>query len=228
MSPPPKTDTAIMTTETVQQPSSPQHPQFSNNWFQHSRPIWDQLIPQIDPTRILEIGTFEGASTCYLIDHLASRKGIEIHCVDTWQGGMEHKASHTDMSAVEARFLHNARLSIGRAAHRVTLHVHKGSSDLELAKLLADGKRGFFDFIYVDGSHQAPDVLCDAVLSFRLLRKGGYIAFDDYLWQEPQSKDNDPLRCPKVAIDAFTNIYSRQVRVIQARLYQLYLQKIGD
>ena len=41
---------------------------------------------------------------------------------------------------------------------------------------------GAIDFIYVDGSHQAHDVLCDAILSFKLLRVGGIVCFDDYLW----------------------------------------------
>lgn len=105
---------------------------------------------------------------------------------------------------------------------------HKGSSDIELAKLLADGKQGYFDFIYVDGSHQAPDVLCDAILSFRLLKTNGVIAFDDYLWAETLPTGVDPIRCPKPAIDAFTNIYCRKLRILTAPLYQLYIQKTGD
>jgi hypothetical protein len=73
--------------------------------------------------------------------------------------------------------------------------------------LVAAGKQGYFDFIYVDGSHQAPDVLADAFLSFRLLRENGVIAFDDYLWQEALPDGIDSIRCPKLAIDAFTNIH---------------------
>ena len=75
------------------------------------------------------------------------------------------------------------------------------------------------------GSHQAPDVLSDAVLSFSLLREGGVIAFDDYLWAEDMSYGRDPLRCPKPAIDAFINIYFRKVEVISAPLYQMYIRK---
>jgi hypothetical protein len=38
---------------------------FSNNWFDAlARPVWDQLIPQIKPRRILEVGSYEGQSTC--------------------------------------------------------------------------------------------------------------------------------------------------------------------
>jgi hypothetical protein len=43
-----------------------------------------------------------------------------------------------------------------------------------------------YDFIYVDGAHSTIDVLEDAVLSFLLAKPGAIIAFDDYLWNDPQ------------------------------------------
>ena len=206
--------------------------QYTNSWFLGTaKNVWDQLIPQINPTRILEIGSYEGASTCYLIDSLSATKSIEIHCVDTWEGGIEHKpggSAVSDMSAVEQRFLHNTSLSLSKARNKCELISHKGYSDKELAKLLARGRDNYFDFIYVDGSHQAADVLCDAILSFRLLKTNGVIAFDDYLWAEPLPYGVDPVRCPKPAIDAFTNIYCRKVRIISAPLYQIYVQKVSD
>lgn len=176
----------------------------------------------------MEIGSYEGVSTCYLIEKLATDKNIEIHCIDTWDGGIEHKENGIDMSAVELRFLRNTRTAQNKVNGNVQFNNLKGFSDIELTKLLASGKQGYFDFIYVDGSHQAPDVLCDAVLGFRLLKENGVIAFDDYLWQEPLFYGEDPIRCPKPAIDAFTNIYCRKIRVISAPLYQLYIQKISD
>ena len=43
--------------------------EFTNNWFgRNAEKIWDQLLPQIKPTKILEIGSYEGRSTCYLIE----------------------------------------------------------------------------------------------------------------------------------------------------------------
>lgn len=203
---------------------------FTNAWFNNAaKQIWDQILPQLNPTNILEIGSYEGASTCYLIDALSQRKSVEIHCVDTWEGGIEHLSGDfaADMSAVEQRFLHNTHISSTKAAHPVTLIRHKGRSDVELARLLADHRQDYFDFIYIDGSHQAPDVLCDAILSFRLLRINGIIAFDDYLWAERLPSGIDPIRCPKPAIDAFTNVYCRKLRIIPAPLYQLYVQKLS-
>lgn len=68
--------------------------QFSNNWFERfCKNNWDQLIPQLNPKRILEIGSFEGNSVCYLIDNLANKNEIEIHAVDTWGEGWNMLAS---------------------------------------------------------------------------------------------------------------------------------------
>ena len=206
--------------------------QYTNGWFLGAaKNVWDQLIPQINPTKILEVGSYEGASACYLIDKLSSKNDIEIHCIDTWDGGIEHKeggSAQVDMSDVEKRFIHNTNIAIANAANKVDLKVHRGYSDNILSKLMSVDMQGYFDFVYIDGSHQAPDVLCDAILSFKLLKVNGYIAFDDYLWQEPLPYGTDPIRCPKTAIDAFTNIFCRKIRILNAPLYQLYIQKISD
>jgi predicted O-methyltransferase YrrM len=205
--------------------------EFSTNWFQRTLAVWDRLIPKVNPQKVLEIGSFEGAATCYLIENLAPKQRIEIHCIDTWEGGVEHQAGgfvETNMNAVEMRFKHNIEVASSKVQNNVDLVVHKGPSDIELAKLFTSEKKNYFDFIYVDGSHQAPDVLCDAVLSFRLLKVGGVIAFDDYLWAEDLPGGVDPIRCPKPAIDAFTNIYCRKMNIVSAPLVQLYIQKISE
>lgn len=203
--------------------------QFTNHWFeQTAKNVWDQLIPQLNPKKILEVGSYEGASTCYLIDKLSNISSLELHCIDSWEGGIEHQlggVAETNMSNVELRFMHNTENALKYAKEPVTLYRHKLYSDVGLSKLIAEGKSNYFDFIYIDGSHQAPDVLCDAVLGFRLLRVGGVMAFDDYLWSENLNYGKDLLRCPKPAIDAFTNLYCRKLTILSAPLYQLYIQK---
>ena len=203
--------------------------EFTQNWFDLlARGAWEHLIPQVNPHKVLEVGSFEGASACFLIQRLGKHHDLELHCVDTWEGGVEHQSGGFDMSAVEARFRKNVELAKAGISHPLTLVTHKGPSDLCLANLLGQGKRNYFDFVYIDGSHQAPDVLCDAVLGFRLLKAGGVMAFDDYLWSEDLPQGKDPLRCPKPAIDAFVNLNFRKLNVLPAPLYQLYIQKVSD
>ena len=201
---------------------------FTNSWFQGAaKDVWDHIVPQISPRRALEIGSYEGASACYLIDSVAKSHEFELHCIDSWGGGVEHQNQDIDMSTVKSRFLSNCHISISRAPYKVNLVVHEGGSRKELARLLAEGKEEYFDLVYVDGSHMAKDVLVDAVLGFHLLATGGVIIFDDYFWSETYSDDMDILASPKLAIDAFTSIFRRQTRFISAPLSQVYLQKIA-
>lgn len=202
---------------------------FTTRWFElNAKKLWDRLIPQVDPRKILEIGSFEGASACYMIDKLGPKHPLELHCVDSWEGSIEHQNRALDMSATEQRFRDNTSLAIAASPNPVDLVVHKAHSDRALAKLLTEGKAGYFDFVYVDGSHQAPDVLYDAVVGFKLLRIGGTMAFDDYLWSDPQAKPKDPIRMPKPAIDAFVNLNIRKLQQLNAPSIQLYIQKVAD
>jgi len=58
-------------------------------------------------------------------------------------------------------------------------------------------------------------VLADLVLAFRLLPPGGVILCDDYLWSREETARADILGCPKLAIDAFTNIHRRQIDLLE-------------
>ena len=202
---------------------------FTADWFETAaRPVWDHLIPGLPATRVLEIGSYEGASACYLIEQLGAKAPLEIHCVDPWGGTAEFDGNGVNMHEVEARFRNNTALLVEKSAHPVTLEVHKDFSDSVLAQLLTQKGKGYFDLVYIDGSHQAPDVLADAVLGFRLLRCKGIMVFDDYLWRGPEENNSNPSLCPKLAIDAFVNCNYSKLHIISAPLYQIFLQKISD
>lgn len=207
-----------------------QSPIFTKNWFAWvAEGIWRRLLPQIRPQSVLEIGSFEGRSTCCLIELNDWTNALELHCVDTWKGGIEHQETDIDMAAVEQRFDVNTQISIARCRTRTKLVKHKGTSDVILPKLLSDGYANFFDFIYIDGSHQAKDVLFDAILAFKLAKVGGVIGFDDYTWAEQNlPTGRDLSRCPKMAIDAFTNIYFQQIRYLHTHCAQVYVKKVGE
>lgn len=203
--------------------------QFTVDWFSVHKTSFTQIINQLKPKRVLELGSFEGRSTCFLIDLLKniSPEG-ELHCIDSWSGGQEH--SEINFADVEKRFLDNVQLAMSTAPDTFKVHVHKGKTDDKLVNLYSKGAKGYFDFIYVDASHEAPDVLFDALLSFKLLRKGGVIAFDDYNWQlSNDPADYDPIKHPRPAIDAFVNTHFKKCRVLSYHpLYQLYIQKYYD
>ena len=88
---------------------------------------------------------------------------------------------------------------------------------------------GSFDIIYIDGSHAKNDVLEDAVLSWRLLKEGGVLIFDDYMWagHSFNKTSNDPVECPKLAIDPFVQCFDEHLEVIH-NSRQLIVKKLSQ
>ena len=208
--------------------TSPTAPVFRNNWFKESiKQGWKPLIASLRPKLLLEIGSYEGASACFLIDELYRNKILQskLFCVDCWGGGIEHQENNVDMNSIRLSFESNINLARQSSFNHVDVEVLSRRSDEALPWLINAGYKGKFDFIYVDGSHQAPDVLADAVLSALLLRKGGVIVFDDYFWRDRMSR-LDCLRAPSVAIDAFKQIYFKTFEAVGSIDRQVVFKKI--
>jgi hypothetical protein len=125
------------------------------------------------------------------------------------------------MAAVEARY--GANIATLEERHpAIAVRTMREPSVIALSKLLAEGRAASFDFAYVDASHQAADVLTDAIFAHALVRDGGLLAFDDYAWHE----FDDVNRNPKVAIDAFANVFWNRVALVNVG-YQAFFRKVA-
>lgn len=196
--------------------------QFTNTWFEHARPIWESLISLLpERRRFLEIGSYEGQSTVWIIENMMQDYAV-IDCVDTWSGGEEHDA--IDMTAVERRFEDNIRAAKVHYPNRIVQR-WRNTSTQALAEMLAQQRIAHYDFIYIDGSHIAPDVLTDACMAWPLLKPNGLMVFDDYLWGPPR----DILHRPKLAVDAFSSIFSEQAETVFSGLqYVMRKRQVAD
>jgi len=200
--------------------------EFTEDWFSNHIPAWNKIINDVRPRRILEIGSYEGRATTYLIRACTGFGPLHITCVDTWDGSVDLPAAR--MAGVERRFDRNVSEAVRLAEAPVDFRKWKQDSTRALSALIADGSE-LFDLIYVDGSHTAPDVLTDGVLAFEVLRVGGVMIFDDYLWSMEAPAHVDPLNRPKTAIDAFTMVFTRKVRVLPGMPNaQCYVEKIAN
>jgi len=198
--------------------------EFTADWFSDTIDNWKAILSRRGPIdRVLEIGSYEGRSTVWIIENLLTGRPTSLVAIDEWHGGQE--AHQKDMVAIEARFDRNVQLASERHP-TVNITKRKGRSVVELAALLAsDEYRGSFDLIYIDGSHYAHDVLSDLVLSFGLCKVGGLLFCDDYLWSQTRGL----TETPKLAIDSFVNCFHQKVRVVVGSpLYQLYLYKFAN
>lgn len=163
---------------------------YTRLWHDSHIDVWSAVLPPLLPEgpRVwLEIGSWEGRSAAWTLDNLLTRDGDELHCVDVW--------SRPD---VEANFDSN----VGGRAHK-----HKGRS----VDFLATDKRRYCG-IYIDGSHDAPDVLADAVLAWQRLDFNGVMIFDDYPLQHP--KDRPGRVPPRSAIDGFLEAHITRLQVL--------------
>jgi predicted O-methyltransferase YrrM len=192
---------------------------FTQDWFNWAPEVWNQLTPMLSgeagKRNFLEIGSFEGRSSVWIAENMM-QDGDHLRCIDTWEGGEEH--GEEDMSEVEERFRANLIVATEKFPERLIFQ-SKGTSVARLAQL--QGKT-MFDFIYIDGSHKAPDVLTDACMAWPLLKLEGLMVFDDYMWGNPR----DALHRPKIAIDAFTNIFGETAEIVHVG-YQLVVRKKG-
>lgn len=213
----------IPTMSSASDPASENY-EFSCDWLSSNIPVWQQITDHLKPRKILEVGAYEGGSTCWLITTCSAHHSIELHAVDTWDGGEEHQG--LDMSVIRKRFVRNVQLAQSRAGNPVTLVEHVMQSDDALLKILNEHGAGSFDLIYIDGSHRAPDVIIDAILGFKLLRSQGVMIFDDYPWKTDAGGTENPLNSPKMAIDAFTTLFAQQLDIVQrVPLYQFIVKK---
>ena len=181
------------------------HGTFTHPWFLGVVRKWEPIFQSLEGqrARILEIGSFEGLSACYMLWRL---RDATLTCIDTFAGSPEHVAANIDVSELRATFERNVALV---DSSRVRTLV--GDSRRVALELLAEGAR--FDLVFVDGSHYGLDVFVDAALSSQLLGDDGILVFDDYVWGE---LGEDALLRPGVAIDAFLTLVDAKYELLFA------------
>lgn len=137
---------------------------------------WRAFVPQsAGAIQYLEIGTFYGANLLSVAKTYASHPDSRMVCIDPWMDYDEYPEYKGEQDTIYSKFLTN----ISSISEKLT--IHRGFSH-DIVHTLPDSH---FDIIYIDGNHKPEFVLEDAVLSFRKLKVGGYLIFDDYGWGGP-------------------------------------------
>jgi predicted O-methyltransferase YrrM len=183
--------------------------------------LWETLATMLPGTpgqrNFLEIGSFEGRSAVWLMEN-AMQDGDALTCVDTWKGSEEH--SQLNMLSVEEIFTNNIEMAEAKCRGRIVCAEKETSVEFLARRLYTVAPEGEFHFIYIDGSHIARHVLTDACMAWPLLKQGGLMVFDDYLWGE----NRDILHRPRLAVDMFVNLFAEELDIVHMG-YQFVVRK---
>lgn len=185
----------------------------NTDWFSRHIDHWTKFFLQsgrFDFTRkieILEIGVYEGRSAVWLLENIISR--------------------HADSRIVLVDPIVENQLLRLKFNLRLTGEAHKATTITKFSlaafdEIVLSNQR--FDVVYIDGDHRACQALFDAILSFQVLKMGGYIIFDDYLWVDQEVTS---VTHPKPGIDVFLQFYAKDIEVV-VKDYQVIVRKIGS
>lgn len=175
---------------------------FGSNFFEKWIPAWKTHLGHLSgqPNVVgIEIGTLHG--------------DCAVFCAETFVNGPNSVHYAVDINETEY-LTNNLSPYIGKNVKFI-----KGKS---YDVLRHDFPDQFADYIYIDGSHLAIDVINDAVLSWGILKDNGILIFDDYGWG---IHTNDDKQKPKLGIDAFLAAYKGHYEVIDHG-WQVYLKKL--
>jgi SAM-dependent methyltransferase len=143
-----------------------------------------------------EIGVFRGQFSEKI---LSVTKPRELHLIDVWwELYGEHYpdwGAYTDHGELPTRQAYEDTLSVvQRCAGKAVVKVHVGD-DCEILETFPDG---YFDWVYLDSSHQYEDTLRELEILSRKVKPDGVISGDD--WKDDPV---DPNHGASVAIQEF-------------------------
>lgn len=153
-----------------------------------TNPAFAQIIGEIKPQTIVEVGTWLGASAIHMAQRCADI-GItpRIYCVDTWLGAAEFWTTQADTQDRDLRlkngypqvyweFLSNV------VRHNLTDIITPVPNTSAIGCQILKHKGVVPDLIYIDGSHDVEDVRADIRCYREILRPGGIMFGDDFDW----------------------------------------------
>ena len=188
------------------------------NWFARTgQATFEAVLPAFAaaPATFLQIGAYTGDASLWMLEHALIHSDSRLVDVDTWGGSDEVMHADFDWDDVERTYV--AKI----APHAAKVRSVKMTSD----EFFAQSRQTFpagFDFIYVDGDHEALPVLRDGVNAFANLKVGGILAFDDYTWNSGKG----PFFDPGPAINAFYGMFAPYIEVLNSGL-QFWVRKVG-
>lgn len=149
--------------------------EFTRSWFVHRNlttfsTFLEPRFPPGKPWRMVQIGVFEGMDLVWQLQNILTHPDCRALAIDPWLATTKLNADH--MQRVEGR----ARRNLERYGSRV--EIVKGLSQ-DILRERTPELRETLDYVIIDGDHNAAPVFQDAILSYWLVKPGGWLVFDD-------------------------------------------------
>lgn len=155
--------------------------------------VFYETVRALKPKTIIEIGVEQGGTLRFWIEALED--GGKVVGVDASQHVFQHVARHYDIHSFTNK---NVILVKGNSQHQSTID--------DVSKYVGQGEA---DFLFIDGSHEYPEVGQDLTLYSPFVKRGGLIAFHDIhpgcpgvvrTWEEMKDQLDNPHVLSKRAL----------------------------
>lgn len=159
--------------------STDQMEHFYNNiegWFSYDY-IYKHVVDTAEDGELfVEVGSFKGRSSAYLaVEIHNSGKKIQLDCIDTWVGSIEHQeGGECEVKEVVEGTLYETFLKNIEPVKEIIRPVRMTS--LEAAATYEDNS---IDFIMIDGEHTYEAVKADINAFLPKMKNGGVMTGDD-------------------------------------------------
>lgn len=144
-----------------------------------------ELVRELEPSAIAEIGIYEGGTSLELARQLDGRGELHLFDFEPRVGDVTRRlaeAGHTNV--------------VGHSNSDRGLDSYNWS----LMKVLREHDEPVFDYVFLDGAHTWPVDALTFCLVDRLLQVGGHVDFDDYAWTLGSSPTMKPEVNPDTAL----------------------------
>jgi predicted O-methyltransferase YrrM len=163
-----------------------------------------------DNLNFLQLGVFTGDASLWLAQNVLTGSDCLLTDVDTWAGSEEEAHETMNFADVYSVYL-----------DKVKPYPFVEHYELDTNLFFKSFAKQDYDFIYIDADHTTVGALLDGEHSWPLLKSGGILAFDDYIWSH---ESGDPRLAPQVGIDLFLHRHQMDLELL-AKNNQVWVKK---
>jgi len=179
----------------------------------------DQLLDFLPKRAVCaEIGVWKGTFSARILKITNPKK---LHLIDPWkyqtEFGWRLFGGKVAQSQEDMDVIYNTVLNT--LGQQPVVSVHRNFSSTAAAEFQDD----YFDWIYIDGNHYYTYVLEDLNNYFSKVKRGGYIAGDDYYWTSEELDGDKPV---KRAVQDFVAAHADRTRIFRMFGGQFVLKRL--